>query len=83
MVAEASLCSRTCVNTFAKKASTTCSEVLRRLSWFVVLCTGDELDALFEGAEQRDPKQAGKYGGFAGPRAVLSSFARFMGSLSK
>lgn len=49
----------------------------------VVLYTGDELDALFEGAEQGDSEQGGKDGGFSGPKAVLSSFARFMGSLSK
>ena len=52
-------------------------------SGVVILYTGDELDALFEGAEQGDSEQGGKDGGFSGPKAVLSSFARFMGSLSK
>lgn len=64
------------VNSTVKRASMTCSGV-------VILYTGDELDALFEGAEQGDSEQGGKDGGFSGPKAVLSSFARFMGSLSK
>ena len=43
---------------------------------------GDELDMLFETAEQGDVGAEGR-DGFQGPKSVLSSFARFMTSLSK
>ena len=46
-------------------------------------CAGDELDMLFEGAEQGETGLEGREGGFQGPRSVLSSFARFMNSLTK
>jgi len=46
-------------------------------------CAGDELDMLFEGAEQGERGLEGREGGFQGPRSVLSSFARFMNSLTK
>lgn len=43
---------------------------------------GDELDILFEGAEQGDAGAEGR-DGISGARSVLTSFARFMSSLSK
>ena len=46
-------------------------------------CAGDELDMLFERAEQGEKGLEGREGGFQGPRSVLSSFARFMNSLTK
>ena len=45
-------------------------------------CAADELDMLFEGAEQGDAG-AERRDGISGARSVLSSFARFMTSLSK
>lgn len=48
----------------------------------VAAYAGDELDVLFEGAEQGDMGAEGR-DGISGARSVLSSFARFMSSLSK
>ncbi|CAK0787516.1 hypothetical protein CVIRNUC_010736 [Coccomyxa viridis] len=45
--------------------------------------SSDELDILFEDVESGASAEEGTGGGFAGPRSVLSSLARFMASLSK